>query len=227
MTTAAAGAGAAASEAGKGAAATGTDAAAAAAAAAGGGDGKAAGAGDGKKADETGGAGEGGKKVDEAAAAAAAANKPPDKYVLKLSDGSRLTAADVQYVEQLAKTNGWSQEDATLALKEYEDRSSKQADGWLAETKADKTYGGDNLSNTQTLAKRAIDAIRPAGHARREAFTNLLKHGGIEHNIEVLSFLADLGKQMSEDRPAQGAAGGGTGGQTRDAADVLYGGTTK
>jgi hypothetical protein len=220
-------AGAASSEAGKGAAATGTDAAAAAAAAAAGGDGKgAAGAGDtGKKADDTAAAGSG-KKDDAAAAAAAAAAKPPEKYELKLSDGSRLNDRHVARVEQLAKANGWSQEDAALALKEYETNANEEAADWLKDTKADKEFGGDNLQQTQTLATRAVDSLFPEGDRLRGGFKALLKSGA-ESNLYVLAALARIGKLMSEDRPAQGAAGGGGGAQPRDHAEVLYGGKTK
>lgn len=153
------------------------------------------------------------------------AKKAPDKYELKLPDKSHLDANDVKAIETIARENNWTNDEAQLALQHHHDTMHEQAANFLAETTADKTYGGENLAKSQARAKAVIDRIRPATHPRAQAFRALLDKSGYGNHIEILSFLADLGGQLDED----GAAGGdGTSGATQeDAAAKLYGGSKK
>jgi len=151
-----------------------------------------------------------------------AQSKAPDKYTLVVPDAAAafVEPADLAHLESVARTSNWSNEDAQAALEEYAATIAAQSVRFAAELKADKDYGGDKLAESQQLAKRAIDRVRPDGHARRDAFMRFLNRGGAGNNLEVVSFLADLGKLMSEDTPApMRSTGSDTG---KDAASKLY-----
>lgn len=146
----------------------------------------------------------------------------PEKYALKLPDGGYFTADDLIRFEALAREHNLTNEQAQDVL---EQRADEQADlhaKFLADTKADPTYGGANLAETQRLANAAIDFLRPKGHARRDAFLGLMMRNGAFNHIEVVSVFADLGKRMTEDGHVGGASAAGA---TEPAApeDVLYG----
>jgi hypothetical protein len=135
--------------------------------------------------------------------------KPPEKYALKVPDGSRVDPDDLAQLEQMAKTAGWSNDDAQAALEELHTHLDAQASRWLTQTTADRDYGGEHLEQSQRLAKLAIDRLRPQGHARRESFLRFLNRGGAGNHLEVVAFLADLGKAMSEDAPGRGSTSSG------------------
>lgn len=159
------------------------------------------------------------------AEAAAAAATPPDTYTWTVPKGGEafVDDSDLQRLEAMARKAGWSQEDAQAALEEAVALESERSAAALAVLKADKTYGGDKLANTQTLANAVIDRVRPEGHPRRAALVSLLQRGGVFNNVEAMSLLADLGTLMAEDSPA---AGGGGGSGDIDAATKLYGKTS-
>ena len=158
------------------------------------------------------------------AAEAAAKAKAPEKYELTLPEGDRLDDGDLKYIETVARANNWSNEDAQAAITEHDAAIKAQSERFLADTKADKDYGGDKLVETERLAKAAIAKIRPEGHARRESFLRFLNRGGAGNHIEALSFLADLGRLMGED--GAGAGGGSGGGKAKTAEEILYPGST-
>lgn len=155
------------------------------------------------------------------AAAAAEAAKVPDKYDLKIPAAltSFVDADDLKYVEEVARKAGWTNEDAQAALEEQLATVQAQSARWLEATKADKQYGGEKFDETRKLAERAVNRIRPEGHARRESFMRFLGKGGAGNHPEVLGFLADIGRSMSEDSPQQGGTGGAPAG---DVANKLY-----
>lgn len=170
---------------------------------------------------------------DPAAAAAAAvkpgekdaskpdAKKAPEKYELQLPEGGRIDSNDLAAVEQLARDNDWTKDEAQDHLDAIAESVDAQAARWLTETTADKDYGGDKLATTQKLAMQAVSKIRPEGHPRRASFLAFMNRGGAGNHLEVVSFLADLGKLMAEDSPNLGTGGGGA--QPTDAATKLYG----
>lgn len=134
--------------------------------------------------------------------------KPPETYALTVPEGSRVDDDDRTQIEQMAKTAGWSNDDAQAALDELHTQLDAQATRWMDQTKADRDYGGEHLEESQRFAKLAIDRLRPPGHARRESFLRFLNKGGAGNHLEVVAFLADLGKAMGEDSPAAGISGG-------------------
>lgn len=145
--------------------------------------------------------------------------KVPEKYELKAPDGGYVDDDDLVRVAALAKTEGWSNEQAQEQLDRYAKGVQAQADAWLTETKADPIYGGDKLAESQKRGRAVIDRVRPDGHPRRDAFLRILNKTGYGNHPEVVAFFADLGQLAAEDQPAgEGAGSGGP----KDAASVLY-----
>lgn len=140
-------------------------------------------------------------------------SKAPEKYALVIPAGGRVDARDLASIEKNARAAGWSNEEAQAAVAEFDGLIKAQSEQFLTDTKADPTYGGEHLAQTQQLARAVIDRIRPDGHPRRESFMAFLNRGGAGNHIEVASFFADLGKLMGEDSPIGGRSGGASGGQ--------------
>jgi hypothetical protein len=180
------------------------------------------------KTDEAGAKGKTGAEPGTADAAAKAAAKPPEKYDLKVPKGAAayLDDADQKQLEAAYRKAGFTNDEAQAAFDNVLATLNAQAQRFLAETTADQTYGGDHLEETQRLAKAAIDRVRPVGHPRRDSFLAFLGKGGTGNHLEVVSFLADLGRKMGEDSPVHArAAGGGSANADPDAkaAAKLYG----
>ena len=148
--------------------------------------------------------------------------KAPAQYALTVPEAlaAHLSAADRSQLEALYRTADLTNDEAQAALDNVLGTLQAQADRYLAETRADPTYGGGRLPETQRLARLAVDKLRPATDPRRQAFLAFLERGGAQNSLEVVSFLADLGALMTEDSPPFGK--GGSGGQPRSDADVLY-----
>lgn len=143
--------------------------------------------------------------ADKKAAEEAAKGKAPEKYELKAPEGS---AVDLARLEALARENNLSNDDAQAMVEAAHAITVKQSEDWLAELKGDKTYGGEKLTETQRLANLVVDKVRPKGSPRGDAFRKLLS-SGVGNNLEVASFLADLGKMLKEDGAIEGEATGG------------------
>jgi hypothetical protein len=147
---------------------------------------------------------------DKAAAEGGKGKKAPDAYTLTVKDEAKDLIADDDrlFLEEVAKANEWTNEEAQAELDAHiartEQKLAKQADAWANDTKADPVYGGEQLKVTQALARKAIDTLRPEGHPRRDSFMRFLNRGGAGNHIEVVSVLADLGKLFSEDAPNHG-----------------------
>lgn len=156
------------------------------------------------------------------AAAAAATAAPPTVYALTVPAGAAgwLDASDLTQFETVARAKGWTPEEAQAAIDEHADALVAQSASFKTELEGDTTYGGAQLAQTQRLAERALDRVRPAGTPGGDALRRLLVKTGYGNKLEVVSFLADLGKLMAEDTPANGPGGGSA---ARDPLTVLYG----
>jgi len=150
----------------------------------------------------------------------------PDKYDLKVPDGAQtyLDTADLAPIAELARGMKLDNAAAQALVEEHVDGLAKASAAFRAVTEADSEYGGPKLEETEQLAKLTLDSIRPAGTPRGDALRRLLAKSGYANHIEVVSFLADLGRTMREDTPV---AGGGRPRPSKDPAQVLYGGTTE
>lgn len=153
---------------------------------------------------------------------AVAEPKAPEKYELKVPDDAKayVDADDLKYLETIARASNWTNEDAQAALEEHLVTVQAQSARFLEATKADPNYGGEKLAETQRRARAVIDRIRPVGHERRDRFLAFMGRGGAGNHVEVLSFLADLGKAMGEDSPTQSRSAQAGGGE--DTAAMLY-----
>lgn len=149
----------------------------------------------------------------------------PEKYDLKLPEGDLAVYADqstLDSVAAIAKAEGWSNEEAQQRVQEYAEAYKAQADSFLVTLKADPDYGGEKLEQTQKLARAVLEKVRPANTPRGKALRRILDQSGYGNHIEIVSFLADLGKMTGEDTAIVGDAGSGGGGK-KDPAEVLYG----
>lgn len=139
--------------------------------------------------------------------------KAPDKYELKVPDDAKhlITPIVLKAHEALARANNWTNEEAQSDLEARieltRDGIAEQRAAYLETTKADPDYGGQHLEASTKLARAGVNAIRPAGHARREAFIRLLNDTGIGDHVEAVAFFADLGKLVGEDSPNLGRHG--------------------
>jgi hypothetical protein len=149
--------------------------------------------------------------------------KAPEKYELTIPEGGELwlDAADLKQLETIARKEGLTNEAAQQFVTDHVAALAEQSQAFRAQVQADETYGGDRFPDTERHVRLVLDKVRPAGTPQGDAFRALLSKTGYGNKLEVVAFLADLGKTMAEDTPARG--GGGPGGVTRDAATVLYG----
>jgi len=144
----------------------------------------------------------------------------PESYSLKMPEGGHLDDDERKWVETVARNANWTNEEAQAALEEHHAATAAQSDRYLALAKADKDYGGERLMETQRLAQKAINFLRPEGHLRRDGFNKFVNRGGAGNHPEVLAFLADLGKMIGEDGAVSGRPGSMPG---RTAEETLYG----
>jgi len=168
--------------------------------------------------------GDQGSTTTESKAGETTTPKAPEKYALTVPEDMKAGVDDqlLGQLETVARTQDMSQEEAQAFLEDTLARIKVQSDAWANETKADKTYGGDKLAETQRLAKLAIDKVRPVGHPMRDAFNNFLARGGSGNHIQVVSFLADLGRLMGEDAGPAGHRSSTGAVTAADKAAVLY-----
>ena len=162
------------------------------------------------------------KPAAEAAAIAAPAGAP-EKYALKVPDGSLISASDLRALEDQARTANLTNEDAQAWLEEQALYAKRRSDAFYAETLADPELGGDRIAETQRRVNAVIDRLYPADDPHREPFLVFLKSGGANNNIHVVRAFDRLATLMAEDTVVPGKAGGAE--SPKDAASVLYGGT--
>lgn len=141
------------------------------------------------------------------AASEPGAVRAPEKYELKVPSSNPLDAKDLEGFEAFARRMNWTNEEAQVMLDEQIAGVEATLERFKEEAAADPDYGGEKLAETQRLANVVLDAIRPKGHPRRDAFLQILTKGGHVNNIEVLSFLADVGRAASEDGTGAGFGG--------------------
>lgn len=131
----------------------------------------------------------------------------PEKYDLKLSEGSLLDSRTVDKVAAIARERGLSNEDAQAQLAEIEGTAMKernaQVDEWNAALKSDKDLGGANYVGTQ-------EAIQRYGTFLKEKYPDvhsMLEKTGYASNPAIAKYLRDRGKRMAEDSHQPGNAG--------------------
>jgi hypothetical protein len=122
----------------------------------------------------------------------------PEKYDLKLSEGSALDPAALDRIAALAKAQGLDQEEAAEFLKMQEEDVqafvTERKQTWLQQLKDDKELGGDNFNENVALSSRVIEKYASPGLKAELAKT------GYGNHPELVRMFARLGKEMADDK---------------------------
>lgn len=148
------------------------------------------------------------------------ASTVPEKYELKLPDGSQLEAASLDRTAEFSKKLGLSNEQAQEMLNresesfgKYVEDLKSTADGWLEQTKADKDLGGDNFAETAELCKRVTDRFAD------EDTKKLMNETKLGDHPSVVRMFRKIGKAMENGTFVKGAEGAAT---QKTVKDILY-----
>lgn len=150
----------------------------------------------------------------------------PEKYDIKLPEGSPLDPKAVQEVAEYAKahklTNDQAQEvlkrdGETVArfVKEGQENLKANAAKFLTEAKTDPEIGGDNFEKNVELGKRVIDKF---GSPRLK---QILNETGLGNHPELVRLVTKIGMAYGEDKLVVGTTGP-TSKEEKSAASVLY-----
>lgn len=131
-----------------------------------------------------------------------AAQQPvvPEKYDLKLPEGSTLDAKHLEAVADFAKKTGLSNETAQKIVER--DHAQKQAEVtalkeksnvWVNDIKTDKELGGGNFDKSIEQARRALDKYGS------EALKTALNATGLGNHPELVRAFARIGRDMAPD----------------------------
>jgi len=139
----------------------------------------------------------------------------PEKYELKLPEGSSLDQSALDQVAAYAKEKGLSQEMAqavlereNLAVSSYSERIDKEWEAtkqqWVQTALSDKELGGDAFKANVELAHRVIKKYAS------DEFVKALDSSGFGNHPELIRTFLRIGKLMSEDKLVlPGAQAGG------------------
>lgn len=154
-----------------------------------------------------------------------AAKVAPEKYDLKLPDGSTLDQSAIERVATYAKEKGLSQEMAQAVLerehmavdsysKSIDEQWKAQQAQWTQTVQSDKEMGGAAFKENVELAHRVIKKYAS------EEFVNALESSGFGNHPELMRVFLRIGKQMSEDKLVlPGAQAGGK----KSIEEIFYG----
>lgn len=171
-------------------------------------------------------------------AAADQGNKPvvPEKYDLKIPDGSTLDAKYVDSIAQFSKERGLSNEQAqailerdNVLMKSWNEKQAaetaanarggkawtERVNKWEADALADKEIGGtpENLRQSSELCRRVLDKHFDPG------IINFLNETGLGSHPLLMKGFAKLGRLMADDK----FVGGGQKTQEKKShAEILY-----
>lgn len=149
----------------------------------------------------------------------------PEKYELKIPDGSLLDAKAVEGIASFAKDQGLSQAQAEkLLMREHEAMSRfvesqneqirVQHESWKNSVKQDPEIGGDSFNKSVEAAKRVVTRFGS------EAFIKQLTDTGLGNHPELVRFCARIGRAMLNDDFVKPGAQAST---KKSAEEVLYG----
>jgi hypothetical protein len=129
----------------------------------------------------------------------------PEKYDLKLPEGSSLDASYVEKVASYAKEQKLSNEQAQAVLERentavatyvesQKDQLKKQTETWVESLRGDKELGGEAFKENVELAKRVVHRFGS------EEFRKTLSETGLGNHPELVRVFARIGKEMAEDK---------------------------
>jgi hypothetical protein len=148
----------------------------------------------------------------------------PERYELRLPEGTALDQSDLDAIAAEAKTHQWTNEQAQAVLDETHSRLAKQAAAFRAELAADPEVGGARLEHAQLMAQRFLDRFLPATEPKGAELRRDMNKSGHGNKAYLVTLFARAGQAMSEDQ-----SGAGPSGRTfpkeekRSAADILFG----
>lgn len=158
----------------------------------------------------------------------------PEKYDLKLPEGSRLQPARLEKIQALAKEKGLSQEQAQLivdrendAVTDFHARSleayAAEEQKWMRAAQDDKEIGGENLKVASEHSKRVLDQFAS------EELKKELTESRLGNHPELVRLLYRIGKAMHpKGLVTPSNQGGATRGKTaEEVASRMYGGSSK
>lgn len=127
--------------------------------------------------------------------------RAPETY--ELGAGEDVPAETVQAVEQFARANDLTNDQAKAVLAARLEQSqafqaaqieafNAKVDKWADEVKADPDIGGNKLEATIGDAKRAMD------HFATDKFRDTLEESGLGSHPEVVRMMAKIGRAMRE-----------------------------
>lgn len=142
----------------------------------------------------------------------AAGDKPtgaPEQYEFTVPEGVQMDEAGLKSFSEFAKGLDMSQEAAQAMLEKmgpaWQQRQSDAIkavqDNWATESRADKEFGGEKLSENLAVAEKALQTFGTP------ELRTLLKESGLGNHPEIIRAFYRAGKQISEDRFVAGSAG--------------------
>jgi len=151
----------------------------------------------------------------------------PEKYDLKLPEGSKLDTAWIEKISLEAKAKGFSQDQAQKYL---EDRSAvageyynglianyqKEKESWVSLVQADPDIGGEKFKETIAYAEKAFKTF---GSPK---LTAILNETGYGNHPELVRWAAKVGRAMKQDSAVSGSPKGPA---PKTPAQKLYGDT--
>lgn len=162
-------------------------------------------------------------KTDEAAAAAKAAGAPEKYEAFKAPEGATLDAGVMGQFEEAARELNLPQDAAQkmvdkmapiMAARQAEQLQAMRT-GWAEESKADKEFGGEQLSANMAHAQKAMTQFATP------ELKSLLNESGLGNHPELIRFMVRAGKALGEDKIVNGGESN-AGSSSRTAAEVLY-----
>lgn len=169
-------------------------------------------------------------KVEPAKSAEVPKTVVPEKYDLKLPEGSLLDSSVVEKIAHIAKERGLSNDQAQGLLdaksEAVAEHTTKQAEAlkqistneWVTELKSDKEFGGEAFQQNAELAKRVVHKFGSP------QFIKTLNDSGLGNHPDLFRFCTRIGKAMSDDQLV--LPGTQVSGNKQSMEDIFYGGKT-
>lgn len=158
--------------------------------------------------------------VDQATTETAAVTGAPEAYAWTAPEGLTYDPGTLEAFSGVARELNLPQDKAQLVIDKMAPvlaaRQAEQVkamtEGWAAEARADKEFGGDKLTESLAAGERALAAFGTP------ALREMLTKTGLANNPEVIRFMVKAGAAISEDK----FVGGKTAPARGDDAKAMY-----
>lgn len=148
----------------------------------------------------------------------------PEKYDVKLPDGSFMKPDYVEKLSAFAKEQKLSNEEAQAVMTrenalvgevvaDLQERFKAQTEAWKEDARNDKEIGGDKFAESAELSKRFIDKFAPP------EFAQVLNDHGYGNHPGFLKMIARASKAMADDSWVHTKAQG----DARTTEEIFYG----